>query len=94
MKQKQPHSIFLFIIKGAATTAALFMMLLFFSNSRRLIQQFQQYKLYSSLSGYYGISISPDIDASPENIQKLDDALVEFFLRTNGSESLLLNVDT
>lgn len=64
------------------------------SNSRRLIQQFQQYKLYSSLSGYYGISISPDIDASPENIQKLDDALVEFFLRTNGSESLLLNVDT
>lgn len=94
MKPKQLHSIFLFIIKGAATMTALFMMLLFFSNSRRLIQQFQQYKLYSSLSGYYGISISPDIDASPENIQKLDDALVEFFLRTNGSESLLLNVDT
>lgn len=94
MKLKQLHFLFFIIIKGAATLAALFIMLLFFSNIRHLVWQIRQYGLYSPLADYYGISVSPDIDTSEENMQKLDDALVEFFLKTNDSESLLLSVDT
>lgn len=88
------YSILFFFIKGAATIVLLFLMFFFFSTTHTLVQELWQYKLYSPLTNFYAVSISPSIDVSRENMQELNDALVKFFFRTNGPESLLLNVDT
>lgn len=88
------YSIFFFFIKGAAAIVLLFLVFFFFSTTHTLVQKLWQYTLYSPLANFYAVSISPSIDVSRENMQELNNALVKFFFRTNGPDSLLLHVDT
>ena len=85
---------FFILIKGIAAATALFMAFFFFSTTHTLIQEAWKHKLYSPLTDYYAISISPSIDFDRENMQKLNHALAQFFLKTNNSQSLLLHADT
>ncbi len=85
---------FFILIKGIAAATALFVAFFFFSTTHTLIQEAWKHKLYSPLTDYYAISISPSIDFDGENMQKLNHALIQFFLKTNNSQSLLLHADT
>lgn len=82
------------ILKGVTIAVTLLMLVLLVNNSFWLYQRLEKYGSYNSLKEYYGISISPYIDASEEGLQKLDDALVLFYKKTDGKDSILLNVET
>jgi len=82
---------FSIVLRGVVNTATLLMLILIIQNGGRLVKELTRYNVYTSLNGYYGISISPDIDVSKTGIRKLDDALVSFFKESNGEESILIS---
>lgn len=83
---------FYVFIRGGALWLSLLLIFLLMINSVRLAQKTKQYNGYSELNGYYGIRISPNIDSSDAEMQKLDDALITFFKSTNGEQSRLFSV--